>query len=76
MKVIVYTAENCQPCRITKMNLTKKGIPFTEVPAAEHAPELKSMGYTSLPVVVVEGKASWAGYRPEMISKFIVNEVE
>lgn len=30
-RALVYSQPNCQPCRLMKIQLTKAGVPFTEV---------------------------------------------
>lgn len=64
----VYTAANCQPCRMTKVALTKYGIPFEEIEAKD--PEvldyLHSLGAKELPVVV-HAAGHWTGFQPSKI---------
>lgn len=64
--VTIYTQPNCQPCRMTKIALTGKGISYQEVDitkdpkALEH---VKSLGYLQAPVVVA-GDQHWSGFDP------------
>jgi len=72
-KVIVYTRDGCQPCRITKNKLTENGIEFEEINCSEH-PEaietLKLYGYQSFPVVSVGNlDNSWSGLQPDRIKE-------
>lgn len=64
--VTIGTQPNCQPCRLTKMRLTSKGISFVEVPVTDLTDIIEAHGYVSAPVVVV-GDDSWSGYRPDRI---------
>lgn len=65
MYVKVYTTENCQPCRMTKVALQKYGVPFEEIPATD--PEtlqfLKDRGAREFPVVFAGG-TFWTGFQP------------
>lgn len=69
-KVTVYTKKNCPQCMMTKeymdaLNIEYKTIDVTDNDEArEH---VKELGFTSLPVVVVEDGESWFGFRPENI---------
>ncbi|QIS16465.1 glutaredoxin domain-containing protein [Nocardia arthritidis] len=71
--ITVYTKDNCQPCKATKIYLMKHGIPFAEIntsrnPQVQEA--LTAQGYKELPVVEwnVNGKqGAWSGFRPDDI---------
>lgn len=63
-KLTIYTTgPSCGKCSMTKLMLTGKGIPFTEVditqnPAArEYVTE--ALGYSTAPVVVVNDDDHW-----------------
>lgn len=63
--VTVYSKSNCQPCRMTKRELQKAGVAFTEVNLDENptvAAELAAEGFRSAPVVKVEGGEAWSGF--------------
>lgn len=70
MKVTVYSGPACYKCDLTKKQLDKLGVPYTEVVLAEH-PELveqfKAEGRAALPVVKVvydDGRVElWNDYR-------------
>ena len=68
--VTVYTKNNCQPCRLTKRELTKVGVEFQEVNLDENpalAAELAAEGFLSAPVVKTSEGASWAGFAPAKV---------
>lgn len=68
--IVIYTKNNCQPCRLTKAALTRKGIHFEERNIEEndrYYAEVEDMGYTSVPVVKTWND-EWAGLRPDKIA--------
>ncbi|MGY3725321.1 ribonucleoside-diphosphate reductase class Ib glutaredoxin subunit [Granulicatella balaenopterae] len=68
--VIVYSKPNCMQCNFTKQFLTNNGIAFEErdVSVSEEAlEEVRALGFSSLPVVVVPGKEAFSGFRPEVL---------
>lgn len=76
MNITVYTQEQCQPCKLTGMKLQQRNIGFTAIRLdgdAEALDRVRSMGYSSAPVVVVDlgdgATWSWSGYRPSEIEK-------
>lgn len=48
--VVVYTAENCQPCRAVKRWLESNNIEYEERNAKEHIDYLAQLGYRQAPV--------------------------
>lgn len=69
--VTVYSKNNCQPCRLTKMALDRKGVPYNERRVdldADALAEIKALGYLQVPVVVTPDGDSWSGLRPDKIS--------
>lgn len=68
--VTVYTKNNCQPCKITKRELDKIGVAYTEI-SLEANPEVQAelieKGFMSAPVVVTENGDAWAGLQPTKI---------
>lgn len=70
--VIVYSKPNCMQCNFTKKFLEDKGIPFEIKDIAENEAaieEVKSLGFSSLPVVLAEGLEAFNGFRPDMLSQ-------
>jgi glutaredoxin len=78
VQVTLYSlpASVCRACKYTKMLLKQHNVAYEEVPLASNAKALeyiKSLGYASAPVVVVdmgEGASwSWSGLRPSQIDR-------
>jgi glutaredoxin-like protein NrdH len=79
-KVTVYTSPTCQPCRMTKLRLTRGGVEYDEVDltADEHAETLAALkrsmqveGMMPMPVVAIDGVVEWAEFRPDKIDSLI-----
>lgn len=72
MSITVYTKPGCNPCRMTKLQMTKHGITsFDEVDVTEDEVALnyvKSLGYQQMPVVQA-GEDHWSGFRSEKIKE-------
>ena len=68
--ITVYTTPNCVQCNQTKRYFDSKGVSYETVDLTQdpQAMEMvKSMGYTSAPVVVA-GEDSWSGFRlPKLV---------
>lgn len=70
--ITVYTATNCQPCRLTLRALQCRGLSVIERAAAapENARQLRAMGCRQAPVVVLaDGVSGWSGFRPDLIDQ-------
>lgn len=73
MSVIVYTQPACVQCTSTKRHLEKRGIAYEELPMDDDVlAQAKAAGITAAPVVLVEGRAVWGGYRPDAIDRLAV----
>lgn len=70
--VVVYTKPRCQPCSATKRRLREKGITFEEADLREpgNLEAAKALGHLEAPVVVV-GRVSWSGFRPDLIDELV-----
>lgn len=71
-KVTVYSKPNCMQCNFTKKYLEEHQINFTMIDVSEDDKALdtvKSMGFQSLPVVVIEGEEPFFGFRPDRLSQ-------
>lgn len=71
--LVIYTKSDCQPCRLTKAALARKGITFTERNVEEDPDayaEVKALGYLAVPVVVTEDD-HWQGLRPDKIAALV-----
>lgn len=70
--MIVYTTNNCQACRMTKLHLKNLGIAYTErnVTESERIMEqAQATGYTSMPIVVVNGQVIASGFQPDRLNE-------
>ena len=66
--VTVYTKDKCVMCEMTKNELKKKQIPYTEVfITPEVSAELRDKGVKQAPFVIA-GEDSWSGFRPDKIN--------
>ncbi len=69
-KVKVYTKKKCPQCIMTKRYMDALNIEYETIDTTdnEEAREyVKSLGFQTLPVVVVENGEAWFGFRPENI---------
>lgn len=72
--VTVYTKPNCMQCNFTKQFLKENNIAFSAVDIMEDEKALeavKSMGFSSLPVVVIEGEEPFNGFRPDRLEALV-----
>ena len=69
--VVVYGTGACMQCKATDRALQRAGIEFESVDVAgadSVADQLRKDGWRQLPVVAVDGKPKWAGFRPDIIA--------
>lgn len=69
-KVTVYTTIDCPQCMMTKKYMDALDIEYETIDVTnneEARKHVKELGFTSLPVVVVESGEAWFGFRPENI---------
>lgn len=74
MSVTLYSQPNCQPCKLTKMQLEKLNIEYEviDVQQDEEAFErVKSLGYNGTPVVELSTGDHWTGYRPDRLRALV-----
>ena len=56
MNVTLYKSATCPQCKIAKMKLDKKGIPYTEIYVEElDAAALDAAGVKGIPTLIVDG---------------------
>lgn len=70
MAIIIYTRNDCRPCKETKKRFEEFGIPFEEINLDEH-PEFidyvkYELNFSSTPVIVTDDGV-WSGYRLDRI---------
>ncbi|KRQ31316.1 MULTISPECIES: glutaredoxin-like protein NrdH [Mycobacteroides] len=71
-EIVVYTKTACPQCNATKKAFGHHGISYRAVdvdadPSARD--EVRALGYSSLPVVVLPDGRHWAGFRPDRIAE-------
>jgi glutaredoxin len=69
MNIILYKSATCPQCKVAKMKLEKKGIPFTEVMDME---TITARGVEGIPTLEVDGELI---YPMSAVNKWI-NEQE
>lgn len=72
--VIVYSKPNCMQCQFTKQFLEENNVPFVikDVMADEEAmAAVKALGFSSLPVVEIEGEEAFSGFRPDRLETLL-----
>lgn len=70
--IVVYSKDNCAQCRMTKLHLTNIGISYTERNTdtnQDYLAEAKATGYTSMPIVVLDGKVIASGFQPDKLNE-------
>ena len=56
MNIILYKSMTCPQCRVVKMKLDKKGLPYTEVLTENmSSEELTEIGIKGIPTMFVDG---------------------
>lgn len=66
----VYSKPGCVQCEFTKKFLVQHELPFEEknvMESSEALEEMRTTGFTSLPVVVIDGKEPFFGFRPDIL---------
>ena len=57
MNITLFKSATCPQCRVAKMKLDKKGLPYTEVYIENESPaSLEADGIKGIPTLVVDGK--------------------
>lgn len=72
MTVTVYTKPACVQCAATHRALDQHRVEYESVDLTKDAGALERMrelGYAQAPVVVVDAKIHWSGYRPDRIGE-------
>lgn len=72
--VTVYTKNNCGQCMATTRLLTTKGVIFDTVsldgePDETVLSDLRMLGYSTAPIVVVNKCWHWSGFQYDQIQK-------
>jgi len=68
--ITVYGKPDCVQCEYTTKELKRKDLPYTYFDVTEDDEARKVVlgsGKTQLPMVVVDDREPWFGFRPQMI---------
>ena len=71
-EIIVYSKPNCMQCECTKRWLHETGIPYTAYDVTKNercVNRVIQLGYQNLPVVYVDKKRHWFGFRPDLMEE-------
>lgn len=71
-EVIVYSKPNCMQCEFTKRWLHENGIQYTAYDVTKnerYVNRVIQLGYQNLPVVYVDKKRHWYGFRPDLMEE-------
>lgn len=75
--MIVYTTNGCMACNFTKLHLQNLGISYTERNTdtnERYLEQAKATGYTSMPIVVVDGRVIASGFQPDKLNELEAEE--
>lgn len=57
MNIVLYKSATCPQCKVAKMKLDNKGLPYTEVYVENLSPaELEESGVKGIPTLFVDGE--------------------
>lgn len=74
-EVTIYSKVGCGQCMFTKKYLEKSNISYFEKNISENpdwVAEVKALGFQTLPVIVIEGEAPFAGYQPQKLAALVI----
>ena len=69
---IIYTKNKCAQCRFTKLHMANTGVTYEERNVDEddaYMQEALDTGYTSMPIVVVDGRVIASGFQPDKLNE-------
>ena len=74
-KVIIYSKPGCAHCQFTKKHLEKLAISYEERDINKNESfleEVRTLGFQSLPVIIVEGEEPFSGFQPDRLEKLVM----
>ena len=74
---IIYTKNNCQACKFTKLHMANMGVTYEERNVDDddaYMQEAVDTGYKSMPIVVLNGKVVASGFQPDKLNELEVIE--
>ena len=75
--MIIYTKNNCQSCRFTKLHMANMGVTYEERNVDDneaYMQEALDTGYKSMPIVVVNGRVIASGFQPDKLNELVAME--
>ena len=69
---IIYTKNNCQACKFTKLHMANMGVTYEERNVDEneaYMQEALDTGYKSMPFVLLNGEVIAAGFQPDKLNE-------
>ena len=72
---IIYTKNNCQSCRFTKLHMQNMGVTYEERNVDDddaYMQEAVDTGYKSMPIVVLNGEVVASGFQPDKLNELEV----
>ena len=69
---IIYTKNNCQSCRFTKLHMQNMGVTYEERNVDDddaYMQEAVDTGYKSMPIVVLNGRVIASGFQPDKLNE-------
>ena len=72
---IIYTKNNYQSCRFTKLHMQNMGVTYEERNVDDddaYMQEAVDTGYKSMPIVVLNGEVVAAGFQPDKLNELEV----
>ena len=73
--VVIYTKNNCQACKFTKLHMQNMGVTYEERNVDEddaYMQEALDTGYKSMPIVVLNGEVVASGFQPDRLDELEV----
>lgn len=73
-QAVLYSKPKCQQCTATARKLNSLGIKYVTVDLSESPDalaEIKALGYLQAPVLYINEKTHWSGYRPDLIEEHL-----
>lgn len=73
-KVTIYSKAGCGECVFTKKYLEQNGVDYQEFNLTQEPQYLQTvtdLGFSSLPVVVIEGQEAFSGFQPQRLETLV-----
>ena len=73
--MILYTKNNCQACKFTKLHMANMGVTYEERNVDEDEAYMQDAidtGFKSMPIVVLNGRVIASGFQPDKLNELEV----